>query len=150
MGHNHTEDEIARDAGMERELALARFLEIDVDDVSETDYGTFDAGGLGEYRVLTDGEGDEAVAEYIEESLWAFNPDFLSAYIAGGAVDADALQRLIGDSCEGANPALRALVGDRFEEVVEDAIGADGRGHFLAQYDGDECESGDFFLYRVN
>ena len=37
-----------------------------------------------------------------------------------------------------------------FDDFVEDAVRADGRGHFLAGYDGNENEQGDFYLYRTN
>jgi hypothetical protein len=51
--------------------------------------------------------------------------------------------------CEDANELVQSMVGDRLDELVTDAIGADGRGHFLASYDGDEVEGGAAYLYRI-
>ena len=59
------------------------------------------------------------------------------------------IQELVQD----ANEPLLALVDD-FEELVQDAIGCDGRGHFLASYDGVEEEfyynEEYYYIYRVN
>ena len=139
----------------ERKDALVALLGIDADDVTEMAWGdgeNFDAGGLGEYRVLTDEEADEAVEEYTRETLWAFNPEFLSAYIADGQLSGRDVAGIIGDRCEDANPALLALVGKRLPDLVGDAVAADGRGIFLAGYDFEENESedGTFYVYRTN
>jgi hypothetical protein len=42
--------------------------------------------------------------------------------------------------CEDANETIAALITD-IDEFIEDAICADGRGHFLNGYDGEEYES---------
>lgn len=136
--------------------ALAAFLDIELED-GETleDYITpesytensFDAPGA-TYLVLTDDEADAAVRQYVEESLWAFNPEFLSSNTGLPVIVFEALQ----DKAEDANEAFRALVtgcGD-FEMLIRDAVISDGRGHFLAQYDGNEDEEGDFFIFRTN
>jgi hypothetical protein len=140
--------------GFDKHRALAVYLEIEMDELEPMAWGDgeYFEGNGGEYRVLTDEEADEACRENIEECLWAFNPEFLTAYIAGGSVGPEALRRLIGDSCEDANPALRALVGDQFGDLVDDACRADGRGHFLNTYDGEENETEDlsFYIYRTN
>lgn len=104
--------------------------------------------GSREYMVLTDDEADERAKQDIEQSLWAFNASFLVDYLPEGVGEEviEALQ----PQCEGANEAIRSMVGDRFDELVEDAISADGRGHFLNTYDGDEHEAGEFFIYRTN
>lgn len=39
---------------------------------------------------------------------------------------------------------------DTCQACVADAIRCDGRGHFLSQYDGEEVEAGEFFIYRLN
>jgi hypothetical protein len=55
--------------------------------------------------------------------------------------------------CEGCNEAIFALIGD-FNHFVDDASAADGRGHFLSSYDGEEQEvkigKTMYFLYRTN
>jgi hypothetical protein len=52
-------------------------------------------------------------------------------------------------SCENANGLVRALIDD-MDEFIEDAINADGRGHFIAYYDGVENEQDGFYIYRVS
>jgi hypothetical protein len=54
--------------------------------------------------------------------------------------------------CEGCNDFFKAIIKGTcgLDKFVEDAIEADGRGHFLAYYDGEENEQGDCFIYRVN
>jgi hypothetical protein len=38
------------------------------------------------------------------------------------------------------------------DDFVDDAIGADGRGHFLSHYDGNEVEDREsgLYIYRTN
>lgn len=137
----------------DKRAALAGFLGIDVDDVCDGYYSanTFEAGG-GEYIVATDEEADAAARECIAESLWAFRPEFLEIYVPNG-MGADMLKIIQEASCENCNGAIRAMVDigpQGFDALVEDAIGADGRGHFLASYDHEENKAGGLFIYRVN
>lgn len=131
--------------------ALAAHLDIDAEDISHSSGDEFDAGGLGDWLVCTDTEADEYAEEQIRETLWAFNAEFLAAHTPEG-VGAEEIESLRGDRCESANPGVVALVeaGSGMESLIEDAIGADGRGHFIGSYDFEEHESGGFFLYRVN
>jgi len=101
--------------------------------------------GNEEYMVLTDDEADDKVAEYIKETVWAFNPTFLSDH---SGIDEEVFIKL-QESCETANDAIFKLIKN-FDNFVKDAIYVDGRGHFLAGYDGNENEQGDFYLYRTN
>jgi len=78
------------------------------------------------YLVLTDEEADEAVRDYIEESVWAFNASFLQAHTG---VDANAIEK-IQEMCESANEPLKAMIKD-FDHFVDYAVSCDGRGHFL-------------------
>ncbi len=142
-----------------KEAALARHLEIPADDVTAESYGdnNYSAGGLGDYLILDDGEADIAATENVKESLWTFNGWFLADHMPG-EITADDVDLMRGDRCEGANDMLKALVEatpNGMDDFVGDAIGADGRGHFLAGYDGDEIEilgpDGEmFFAYRTN
>lgn len=123
------------------------------DDVTEVSYDDtqFDAGG-GTYMVLTEEESDIKAGEYVEESLWAFNADFLSGITQLPTEVFTALQ----DQCEGANDTFRKLIDGTcgIDEVVNQAISSDGKGHFLAGYDGEEievCGGGNYFyIYRTN
>jgi hypothetical protein len=106
----------------------------------------------GEYLVLTDDEADERAREYIEESLWAFNASFLSGMTGLDERVFTALSK----QCEDANDAVLALVKSTcgIDDLVEAAIAADGRGHFMASYDGAESEvkyeDEFYYIYRVN
>jgi len=105
----------------------------------------FSANG-GEYIVLTDEEADERCADYIRESLWAFNPDFLAAH---SCAPSEAFEAIAANGkCESNSEIIEEMIDD-FDEFVADAIRADGRGHFLAPHDGDEIEAGEFYIYRV-
>ena len=126
--------------------ALATYLECDLDEVDKCSYGEnhFDGPG-GEYLVCTDDEADEECAEYIKQSLWAFNASFLSGFTGLPEEVFTALQ----DKCEGANDTFEQLIND-VDGFIEEAIGADGRGHFLSGYDGCENSQDEFFIYRTN
>lgn len=116
----------------------------------------YEEGGDGCHLVLTDDEADEMAAEYIEESLWAFNASFLAG-VTG--VDEEVFKAIQANNrCEDNNEAMLRLVGDDLDQLIRDAIGADGRGHFLNNYDGNELEinlydvtgtNEYFYVYRV-
>lgn len=139
-----------------RILALSRHLDTEPDEILEAPYGEhYFIRGSEEYRVLTDDEADAAVREYIEETLWAFRPEFLADYTCGD-LSADDIRGIIGNRCEDVNPAILALVkaGRGLDALVSAAVASDGRGHFIAHYDGEEHEVlvGDtyFYIARVN
>lgn len=110
-----------------------------------------------EYKVLTDEEADKEARESILESLWAFVPHFILEHTEFYRTSSnreneafcEALVELQQRICESANPIIKALIED-LDKFVQDAIDEDGRGHFLSTYDGDEIESGEFFIYRIN
>ena len=133
---------------------LAEFLEVDTDEITESEY--YDNGfsyGNQEYLVLTDEEADKKVADEIRETLWAFNPSFIldHSVIAENYNDKVlvALGKMLGELCEGANELVFAMLED-FDDFVEDAVMSDGRGHFLSHYDGCENELNDYYIYRVD
>ena len=109
------------------------------------------------YIVLTDDEANEKAADYIKDSLWAFNADFIIAHCSNyDSMDCyeyhyavEALQEAQQKSCESLNGLCRALIAD-IDEFIQDAIFADGRGHFIAFYDGEEIEQNGLFIYRQN
>lgn len=102
-----------------------------------------------EYAIGNDEDADEAVTNYIKESVWAFNPDFLCIHMLDGKLTSGQITALRGDSCEDVNDSFLAMIDD-FDAFVEDAVSTDGRGHFLATYDGVEHECGDYYVYRIN
>jgi len=121
--------------------ALADFLGCEADDVFEATYGdeTFEAEG-GEYLVLTDEEADDAARERISESLWAFNASFIVAHADLPSEAEEMIRGFQEAKCEGANDTIRGMIKD-LDHFVNDAVACDGRGHFLAGYDGEENEA---------
>jgi len=136
----------------DKEEALAAWIgEEDTTRISkwkDGEYGRYEYGGNQEYLVLTDDEADEACEKYIRESLWAFRSWFLIQYMEG--IEEESIQRVQENSCESCNELIYQLVKNRFHELVSDAISSDGRGHFLAAYDNEENEQGEYFIYRTN
>jgi len=131
----------------ERIKALSEFLEIKEEEIEATyDEETFEAEG-NEYLVLTDEEADQRASDYIKETVWAFNSWFLADHMPAGI--SDEVIKILQEKCEGANEGLKAMIED-IDEFVVDAISADGRGHFMSSYDGEEHEHGNYFIYRTN
>lgn len=142
------------DTDRKRAALMAYLLEsgdkVSPDDITESDFrssGEFSYGSA-EYRVLRDDESDSAVSEYVDQSLWAFNASFL----AGQTDLPEECFSALNEKCESGNDAIRQMVDKTcgFASFVDSAVSADGRGHFLASYDSEELESGDFFIYRTN
>jgi hypothetical protein len=137
---------------------LAKFLECSVGDLEQAnhDQNLFEHG-MESYLVLSDGEADEYTAQRILDSLWAFNADFI---LSNSRIEVKpmpdilkALKQMQEKLCENANPLVRALLENE-EEFIEAAVEADGRGHFLSSYDGEEHEvthgEEPFYIYRQN
>ena len=135
---------------MKKIEALAKYLEIDVEDTNETNWGTLEADG-GEFLVLTDYEADDKAYSEIEESLWAFNADFIidMCGFSSGKKSLTAMQR---ESCEDCNEFIKAMIEGTcgLGAFVQSDIESDGRGHFISTYDGEEVEQDDYFIYRIN
>ena len=163
--------------------ALASFLDVESDTITDNGWAFESDDAPGEYIVLTDEEADKATKDYIEESIWAFNTDFLLSqmtledvnkyygledsyydedeeedvdigdaeevfYMGMGMTLEEHIKEVQGRYEDGNQELLRLI--DDIDEFVEDAIRADGRGHFLSSYDGDENEEGDYYIYRTN
>lgn len=140
--------------------ALEKFLDASLIDEVESNgdfmgtVNTFFDTEQGEFAVLTDEEANEAARECIEESVWAFNKSFLDCHSdAISELDNESF-KVLQERCEASNKAIKAMIDD-FDHFVDDAISADGRGHFLSHYDGEEHEETDnegntFFIYQLN
>lgn len=127
---------------------LARYLGCDSGDIKEELWGLYVLGRK-EYLVLTEAEAEEKAWGYILGSMWAFNKNFLDSHSKIIAKMDKEVFGVIQGMCEGANDAILAMI-DNIDEFVSDAISADGRGHFISSYDGDEIECGEYFIYRIN
>lgn len=145
---------------MEKAQALAKFLEISIEDLeipedAELPFVVLDTGA--EYIVLTEEQADARAKEEILNSLWAFNADFvishcknyddMDQYEVESAIES--LRHAQENCCENANGLVFALIDD-IDEFVEDAIDADGRGNFISRYDGVENEQDGYYIYRVD
>lgn len=125
-----------------------------VDAVYNDSWDTFELFG-NEYKVLTDEEADETAEDYIKDSLWAFNAEFILDHANINNTErayndiVEAFRKMQETLCESANPLVEALIGD-IDQFVYDAVEADGRGHFISFYDGEEHESENFYIYRTN
>ena len=105
-----------------------------------------------EYLVLTDEEANERCRDYILENLWAFRANFLVSHIplsGNFKMITQCIEDMQAKMCESCNELLLAMIRDT-DELIEDAIQADGRGHFLSSYDSEEREEGEFFIYQIN
>ena len=161
---------------MKNEDALKKFLveqgELSEDEINDvvikkewdscySEY-RFDVCG-DEYLVMDDGRAYATAYQEISRLLWAFNTDFILDHLkddikyGDDPVDLDELKAgidLVKERlCEGANAIIRALIED-LEDFVDDAIAADGRGHFISSYDGEEHEvtvDGEtYYIYRLS
>ena len=141
-----------------KKQVLAQFLEVDASELNRSSYdeNIYNYGNA-EYLVLTDSEADEKTAEEIKNSLWAFNADFIIQHCKNyDTMDCDeynaaieGLQEAQKNQCESLNGLVYALIND-IDEFVNDAIIADGRGHFISYYDGKENELNNLYIYRLN
>lgn len=124
---------------------LAEHLDCDIDDLENGYHNNYFNLGDMEFLVLTDNEADNMAKEYIKETIWAFSSWFLSKHTN---IDEEIIQHL-QDKCEGANePLLRSIID--IDAFIDEAIGLDGRGHFMSTYDGQETELNDLYIYRTN
>jgi len=144
----------AHGEGKNPETVESRFLEYVQSECSPLSEDLDD-----DYLVLTDEEADEQTQQYIADSLWAFRSSFICGFLGLSSRVESALEKMQRELCEDANEIIAALIGDRIEEFTQDAISADGRGHFLATYDGHEHEinlfdvTGQneyFYIYQTN
>jgi hypothetical protein len=134
--------------------ALAINLGVNKEEITEqkyTHYGLpiFSIGSK-EYAVGDDEQAGEALFEYIEQSVWAFNASFIASEC--NLPDSEGMIKAAQEKCEGANDGILAMIKGTcgLKSFVDSAESADGRGHFLSPYDGDENEVDGFFIYRLN
>ena len=127
-------------------IALARQLGCKLSEIEERSwdhYGLkmYEAEGK-DWAVGTDEEADEACKQYIEQSVWAFKASFILSHCELPCELEDAIEAFQQEKCEGANDAILALIDKcgSLDDFTQEAIRADGRGHFLSSYDGEEQE----------
>lgn len=137
---------------------LAKALSVEPEDIfiddSQSHYGLLVFGcGRAEYAFGTDQEADEACQNYIRDSIWAFKAGFILEACSLPFSLKKAIEIYQREECENANEPLLELVEKTcgLIQFSEKAISADGRGHFLASYDGQENEisGADLYFYRI-
>lgn len=140
------------------ELVAAQVMGCDVEELTEEQYDSyglkvFSACGL-EYAVGTDEECEEAIKQYMQDSVWTFKPEFIASHTKAGA--SNRMRRAIAalqESCEDCNEDIKSLIED-MDDFISDAVSADGRGIFLSPYDSEEQEividSIFYYAYRLN
>lgn len=112
-----------------------------------------------DYLVCNEIEADKTVKERITEELWAFRASFIRSHMSYKPEprEADRVEKAIEEMqsklCESAQPIIRSMIKN-VDHFIADAISTDGRGHFLASYDGEEIEhdyNGEiYYIYRLN
>ena len=112
-----------------------------------------------DYLVCNQIEAERAVEERIIDDLWAFRAPFICSHMSYKPEprEADKVEKAIeemqGKLCESAQPIIRSMIKN-INHFIADAISADGRGHFLAPYGGEEVEHDyndeTYFIYMLN
>lgn len=133
--------------------ALEVFLGEEVENLCDN---IFESESGEEYMVLTDEEADIEAEKNIKESLWAFNADFILQHTSfyhfsteeEDQVFINSLKTMQNTLCENANSLVYAMIED-IDIFIDKAINADGRGHFISTYDGEENEQNGFYIYRM-
>ncbi len=133
-------------------LALREYVEENKSDWEQYGLPVVELGDGTEYAIAFDEEeADQAAIEYIQETTWAFNPDFI-ADITGMPVEIFTCVVNSG-MYERSNSAILACINMTcgIYEFAMSAIEADGRGHFLSPYDSNEVElDSGAYAYRIN
>lgn len=113
----------------------------------------------GEFAVGTHAQAMKAARANILDSLWAFNSDFIARFAGLDDRAAAAVRKMQEDMSEDANEIVKRLIGGpgKLNKFVAEAIRADGLGHFLSGYDGEERRSDDIeglpkgkLAFRIN
>ena len=106
------------------------------------------------HLILSNAQAQKACKEYVKESVWAFNSNFLAQVTKLNKSLFDAIKD--NNKCEDNNETILKLVNkfSSLNKITQEAISSDGRGHFLASYDGHETEimigKKVFFVYKNN
>lgn len=105
-----------------------------------------------EFSVMTEEAREEQITEYIKDTLFAFKPSFL----AGETDLPEEVFQTLCEKCEPGNEPILKLIEKTcgIKSFVDSAVGADGYGHFLNHYDGEEHEievnGVTYYVYRNN
>ena len=133
--------------------ALAKYLGESPENLRDNGNNCYQVVDGFEYLVLTEGEADREAQAYIEDSIWAFNADFIldTCGLDSNSNVIESLRKMQESSCEGCNDFIRALIDGTcgINEFAAQAIFADGRGQFLSTYDSEEGEQDGYYIYCI-
>ena len=109
----------------------------------------------GNYLVLTEEGREYSAYAYINESLWAFDYEFLAQFSEViDAIRSDVWAYMVRTMRGDFNEVILAALCHDTEEVCEAAVERDGYGHYLGIYDGQEIEQevngNTYYIYRVD
>lgn len=160
-GPFETEEEANEDAGggeyEDYIIALAEELGEDPAGITEESHECYGmivlSSGNAEYAIGTDEEAQEACVEYVKESIRSFKASFILSECDLPAQLEEGIRAMQEKRCESCNDTLLELVEKctTLESFTDSAISADGRGHFLASYDGSEMDLADGYVaFRIN
>lgn len=147
---------------MEKIIALGIHLELSCSELEDITQSNYDENefkyGKEEYLVLLQHEADEYAEDYIKDSIWAFNTDFIldECGLDYNSKIQKSLQEIQSNTCESCNDFLLSLIEKTcgIKKFVQSALEADGRGHFINRYDGQEHEvkfkDETYYVYRTN
>ena len=100
-----------------------------------------------EYLVVDDRGRLEHAANSIYETFGYFNPSFIESATGLPSVLFTGEQSFTADDVD----RILSSVGSDIESFTQEAVDADGYGHFLAGYDGMELElENGYYAYRRN
>ncbi len=95
-----------------------------------------------EYAVGSNAQAHKAAKEYILDSLWTFNANFIANIAGLDNQEERTVRKMQEEMSESANPLIRRIVGEKnLGRLVREAIAANGLGHFLSPYDGHKRDS---------
>lgn len=143
--------------------ALSRYLDVPIDEVEGQDYEVFGLQfyetGSEEWMVGDEDTAKEAARSKVKEDVWACRAGFLSE---GTGISDRAISAIQESMYEDASEPLQKIVDATWDGGIDgfadDVIKADGRGHTLSGYDGEERRQSvtvrgsdrEVFLYRHN
>ncbi len=133
--------------------ALAKFLKINPEMIKHSQFPDNFRYGSNEYLVYTEIEANNACADFIKETIFLFNSEFILFetglnYNNKIVETFKTMQERQQSNCR---DFLLSLI-DRtcgFDAFVDSVILKLGRGTLLATLDGKENQEGNFFIYRI-
>jgi hypothetical protein len=133
-----------------KKRALAKHLGSPYAEIKQINKLVYQCGET-HYYVLSDREANSKAYDSIMESMWAFKPSFILSQANLPENSLEIIEGITGWA-EHANEIISRLIENK-DKFVRDAIRSDGRGQFIAQYDGKEeaiqYDKKWLFIYKI-